>query len=88
MSEIQKTRIPTDWHEEHTEKVVNGNKVIDGRLSGGDLLGTYLKGPETMMLTIANSKADWAIRVIANVEVNDALKAAVAAAESLGFVVR
>jgi len=88
MGEFQKSRVPSEWKEEHREKVVNGVSVIDGVLVGGDLLGVYMVKGETTMCTIANTKSDWTVRVIADRPLKDCMEACIEAALRLGVVER
>ena len=85
---MTKSKIPTEWHEEHRTGVVNGQQAVDGILSGGDLVGTYVTKDGTTLLTISTVKAEWLVRVMAPGTVSQILEAALAAAEKAGVVER
>ena len=85
---MTKSKIPTEWHEEHRTGTVDGQQAIDGFLSGGDLVGTYVSKDGVTLLTISTARAEWLVRVMLPGDVQFCLEAALAAAEKGGVVER
>jgi len=87
---MQRSRIPESWHEEHAEKQVKGQTVLDGFISGGDLSGTYTQSEDVIVLTMFPSSAAWALRIVSQepLPLPACIEALVAAAEKAGFVER